>query len=705
MATEFIGSVVTVTLNQPSKAQVRGLVEGITEGKRLDLKDGKPLASKLRGLLDRQADIFAVTWLAYGTHATSLSIETSNIRDLDIEPDIHTISLANTSSQLPVDPAILSFDRTAIDSKSPITPSKHAPKELTPPSSIKPTIPPKTEPLEEVGASATLTGPFSDLTLNGAISNEVTNDHEQDTPVKAATKKKRRRRPTKSRKDDLQEPLTETSRSVRIAKRGDGWGEPPFLQEASTSKKPHPLDAPIHRAEQRLARARRGRRQNHMEEQNGWATEEATDIQDMGDFDFQGNLSKFDKRGVFEQIRQDDTTADEARLVSFNRLPARPGTNGGKNLHHTENVLDSPKPNGRVSWNSEDESEVSDDRFSSGRSSRRNLSRASVRKPPPRKGSAIIPQDHTSSSGFPYRYSSQENPSPRIKVNSSSSRRPRSEVSQSSSPSLQLVASGAFCPCVTPLQMLELEQLATSELGLSDDMMTENAARCIAELARKATAGDRVVILAGNTKSGARAIAAGRQLKNHSMRVLVFVLGIEREEDLLEIVRRQLTIYRNSGGRLAKAENLLALGRDRKAPTDLIVDALLGMHLSFEDLRTADQNTYYEITMWANKCGASILAVDVPSGLDTSSGSTSRPNNNPDLLLKPTHVLALSAPKSGLLAAVAQTEEEQRRLWKLFVADIGISNSVWKKFGTRRRYGVDFGAEWVAELKVAASTA
>ena len=40
MATEFIGSIVTVTLIQPHDAQVRGLVQGIAEGQRLDLKNG-----------------------------------------------------------------------------------------------------------------------------------------------------------------------------------------------------------------------------------------------------------------------------------------------------------------------------------------------------------------------------------------------------------------------------------------------------------------------------------------------------------------------------------------------------------------------------------------------------------------------------------------------------------------------------------------
>ena len=67
------------------------------------------------------------------------------------------------------------------------------------------------------------------------------------------------------------------------------------------------------------------------ETQNGWATEDATDIQELGDFDFAGNLSKFNKREVFKQLKSEDTIADELRLVNHNRLP-RAGTAGGRNL-------------------------------------------------------------------------------------------------------------------------------------------------------------------------------------------------------------------------------------------------------------------------------------------------------------------------------------------------------------------------------------
>jgi enhancer of mRNA-decapping protein 3 len=37
--------------------------------------------------------------------------------------------------------------------------------------------------------------------------------------------------------------------------------------------------------------------------------------------------------------------------------------------------------------------------------------------------------------------------------------------------------------------------------------------------------------------------------------------------------------------------------------------------------------------------------------------------------------------------------------WQITVADIGISHVVWRKYGTRRRHGVDFGNRWVVNLK------
>lgn len=67
------------------------------------------------------------------------------------------------------------------------------------------------------------------------------------------------------------------------------------------------------------------------------------DIQgtDIEEFDFQGNLAKFPKEKVFDQYRQNDCIKEIDRLMLYSRLP-KLGAAGGKNLHHTENVLNAP---------------------------------------------------------------------------------------------------------------------------------------------------------------------------------------------------------------------------------------------------------------------------------------------------------------------------------------------------------------------------
>jgi len=60
------------------------------------------------------------------------------------------------------------------------------------------------------------------------------------------------------------------------------------------------------------------------------------------------------------------------------------------------------------------------------------------------------------------------------------------------------------------------------------------------------------------------------------------------------------------------------------------------------------------------------------------------------------HVFSLGAPKIGLLTSLAEIEPRMRP--NLAVADIGISPVAWKKFGTRRRNGIEFGGSWVAGL-------
>ena len=535
--------------------------------------------------------------------------------------------------------------------------------------------------------TATLTEPFDDLALDidaeglevmealdgaeGQMTREKSDSvgpvpigRQTAQPLEAAVKYtgKRSRRGARGRTQReaaMQTPMMSTQGAedpesspvvVRRGGRGSsskGWRQTPLTESPSSAKPQLPANGSA--SWQPTSASRKKSRNIHRkkgEEQNGWATEEATDIQDMGDFDFEGNLSKFDKRRVFDQIRHDDTTADEDRLVSFNRLPARPGTAGGKNLHYTENVLDLPIATDPANWNSEagdsEDDDLGDAQLNSGRSSRRNMSRAAMRIPPSRKGSAVASTSQQIGGPGPRYSSSHHTGSPKPKPN-----RNAPSVTGSlaiSKPSLRMISSGRPCPSVSPLQMLEIEQLAVSELGITEDMITENAARGIAELALRVIvqyvedssnnshpASPVIVILAGNHKSGARAIAAGRHLRSRSARVSICVLGLEREDDLVDSVRRQLSIFRKSGGRTIQDTELPRLNKANNAMSALLViEALLSTHVTFDDLRIDDQARYLELNAWAynwSERTCHIMSIDVPSGVDASTGgcSSSKP--------------------------------------------------------------------------------
>lgn len=262
--------------------------------------------------------------------------------------------------------------------------------------------------------------------------------------------------------------------------------------------------------------------------------------------------------------------------------------------------------------------------------------------------------------------------------------------------------------------MLNLENIADNELGLSEDMMTENAGRGIAEVALsalntggssltqgKSTTTPTVVIFAGNNKSGLRAVAAGRHIRNHGPNVVICVLGLERESELLVGLRRQLKVFRSFGGKIVTKVELLEYVKNLEIPIELIIDGLLGLTISFEELRTGDQATAFELIEWANRSRAAVLAIDIPTGIEPTTGKVSVIDGR-KLYIHAKFVVAIGAPKKGLLEAMVLGEgvdEEGVGEWQLFVADLGIGSAVWKKAGTRVRRGVEFEGRWVVGMR------
>ncbi|KAI9678691.1 MAG: enhancer of mRNA decapping [Caeruleum heppii] len=624
-----------------------------------------------------------------------------------------------------------------------------SPSSVPPPK--RPVVPPSEVPiaisqsvLQQDQITATLTAPFDSLDLNGHVDRHDRGRRELTVGRTGHDGNQTAHEPTKSRQPHQLGVEAFTGKRSRRGGRGKTQKDAtaaaltPHTDGQPNLNERHPTTRPVVQTSQPMetvdeaepvpdrnppnGRSKgRGRKRPprherlHSKQVDGWATEDATDIQGLDDFDFQGNLSKFDKSTVFDQIRADDTTADEARLVSHNRIGPKPGTAGGKNLHYTENVLDVPVNEGR--WNSEagatEEDEDEAATFRNGRLSRKSTSRQRTRQTSSRKGSAmtggIMPLSGSQPSSLGRAHHSSS-----LAASPSGSRFPTSALpvvettSASSKATLRIVPSNRLCPVVNPLQMHDIENIAEAELGLTEEMMTENAARGIAQVALTALNTEEgrlgtgkvnplpvMIVLAGNNKSGTRAVAGARHLRNHGVRVMVCVVALEREGELPESLQRQLAIFRKIGGKLCRQDELADHLDALDAPPELIIDALLGLHVSLEDLRTDDQAKAYELIGWMNKSKASVLAVDLPTGIDASTGISSTIDGQ-RLPVVAQYVLAMGAPKTGLLNAMTSGGGQS---WQVSVADIGISNTAWRKYGTRRRHGVEFASDWVVQLR------
>lgn len=504
---------------------------------------------------------------------------------------------------------------------------------------------------------------------------------------------------------------------------GKGWRQTPILE---TNESFQPFNC----------LKRQGRRRRGLQD-NGWASEDVTE--EMGDFDFEKNLAKFDKRTIFDQMRKEDQVDDASRLVSHNHR-AKPGTAGGKNLHSSENVLDRPSSGAQHNdfWNSEADVGVNEEVRLSGREARNGQgSRRADSKPgPSRKASHAAGGHPLSRVNSSVRFSqSGEEPAGR-----SSGRRAadgEQQQQQAEQPGLYLVPSNRRLETISTLQMLNLENIAANELGFSESLMAENAGRGVAEVAvtalkdptvkvrfglavagssgDAALSGSLIVILAGNSKSGIRALAAGRHLRNKKMDVMVCLVGVEHERDLLEDLRRQMQLYRSFGGKVLSKNDFfehLRRGSASGCPltVSLIIDALLGLTISFEELRIGDQATVYELMEWANRNEAFVLSIDVPTGIDPTTGKVAVIDGSP-LYVKPRYVVAIGAPKRGLLEAVGPASAGDAEVgrgdggaahedeWRLFVADMGLGSAVWRKAGTKVRRGIDFDGKWVLEMR------
>ncbi|RKP22400.1 YjeF N-terminal domain-containing protein [Syncephalis pseudoplumigaleata] len=135
---------------------------------------------------------------------------------------------------------------------------------------------------------------------------------------------------------------------------------------------------------------------------------------------------------------------------------------------------------------------------------------------------------------------------------------------------------------------------------------------------------------------------------------------------------------------------LLELPSRFTQPADLIIDALLGYQYTLRELPSDHvRSSVCDLIGWANDHKTPVLSLDVPSGID---GTTGQPDEQ-DTYITPRWTLCMGAPKTGLTGSAMSGE--------VFLADVGLPRTLWKRVGVPGWTVPPWGADFVIGLQYA----
>ncbi len=214
-------------------------------------------------------------------------------------------------------------------------------------------------------------------------------------------------------------------------------------------------------------------------------------------------------------------------------------------------------------------------------------------------------------------------------------------------------------PFLSTEQMVEVDRAMIDDFRIELLQMMENAGRNLAHLARSRFFSDdprdkKVVVLAGSGGNGGGALVCARRLHNYGADVSVYIT--KEVEGFSPVAAHQLDI-------LLRMDVPVAIsGLSPDTPkAELIIDGIIGY-----SLKGSPRGEAAVLIKWANRQSVPILALDAPSGVDTTSGRIYEP------AIKATVTMTLALPKEGLRA-----HGVKEYVGELYLADISVPPSLY----------------------------
>jgi NAD(P)H-hydrate epimerase len=203
-----------------------------------------------------------------------------------------------------------------------------------------------------------------------------------------------------------------------------------------------------------------------------------------------------------------------------------------------------------------------------------------------------------------------------------------------------------------------LDLTLREKTGIPSLILMENAGSKVAEVALDVARNkpiSKMAVFCGKGNNGGDGFVAARHLLTFGVKTDIFLIG--RIDDVANEARINLEILRNLKQRVIEVnQNNLVSIQKRISKYGLIVDALLGIGLA-GDVR----GIFRELIKMINRSRAHILSIDIPSGLDATTGKAS------DCCVKAQTTVTFMAKKRGMVMG-----RGPKVCGRVIVADLGI---------------------------------
>jgi NAD(P)H-hydrate epimerase len=235
-------------------------------------------------------------------------------------------------------------------------------------------------------------------------------------------------------------------------------------------------------------------------------------------------------------------------------------------------------------------------------------------------------------------------------------------------------------PAVTAAQMARVDRIMGDTYGVAPVQLMEHAGHAVATFTRilfpDADALDgEVLVLAGSGGNGGDALVAARFLAGWGAKVTVVLAKPAGE--LTGLTATHLQSLQALGVAILDGADVSAL-----PDADVIIDGLLGFSTT-----AAPTGTTAHLVELANDHEGYLLSIDVPSGMDATSGEGFSP------CIVASGTLTLGLPKTGLMR-----DEAVELTGSLILVDIGVPPAAYAHIGITVPDDL-FSSTWMVPLR------